>query len=102
MLCSLRMHLRWAICSLTPAPAPSSLGRYDALRRQLRDAELQAETENNEIECRQKAASTVAALSSGAVPLAGAAQAPAAAVAAATALGCELEVRQRRGGGAQH
>lgn len=66
--------------------------RYDELKRQLRDAELQAEAENDEIEYRQKAASAMAALGRGAVSVAGAAPAAAAAVAAATALGGELEV----------
>ncbi|PRW56758.1 LETM1 and EF-hand domain-containing anon- mitochondrial [Chlorella sorokiniana] len=66
--------------------------KYDALKRQLRDAELQAEAENDEIEYRVKAASAMAALSRGAVSVAGAAPAAAAAVAAATALGGELEV----------
>ena len=68
------------------------LARYDALKRQLRDAELQAEAENDEIAYRQKAASAMAALSRGAVSVAGGVPAAAAAVAAATALGGELEV----------
>ncbi|KAI3427991.1 hypothetical protein D9Q98_006379 [Chlorella vulgaris] len=78
------------------------MSKYDALKRQLRDAELQAEAENDEIEYQQKAASAMAALGRGAMAAASAAPAAAAAAAAAaaTALGGEVEVAVAAGAAA--
>ncbi|KAL4443418.1 hypothetical protein ABPG75_011155 [Micractinium tetrahymenae] len=66
--------------------------KYDELKRQLRDAELQAEAENDEMEYRRKEASAMAALGRTAVAAVGGVPAAAAAAAAATALGGELEM----------
>ena len=79
-----------AICPSGAAPSllpPLLPCRYDELKRQLRDAELQAEAENDEMDYQQKATAAMAALGRSAAVVA-----PAAAAAAATALGAEVEL----------
>lgn len=66
--------------------------KYDELKRQLRDAELQAEAENDEMEYRRKEASAMATLGRTAVAAAGGVPAAAAAAVAATAFGGELQM----------
>lgn len=79
------------------------MAKYDELKRQLRELEVQAEAENDEQEYRKKEASAMAALGRTAVASLGAAPAAAAATAAAvaaTALGGELEVAMGLGAAA--